>query len=180
MMKVPAGNLYSPISASSATLRTVLHIDGEWRMVSSTARIARSGCSRSRAHWSGWSQSTCIEAASRLRGVSVPATRMENASIRSSAASSRSPPSSIRIRSDNRSSVRCLAPAGDHVIDVVVELAPRLQYDRLLLGEVAVEADDFEDVLGPAGELLPVLARRAEKGADDRNWIRPRDVAIRN
>jgi hypothetical protein len=69
-----------------------------------------------------------------------------------------------------------LTPVGDHVIDVVVELTPRLQHDRFLLGEVAVEAADLEDVLGPPGELLPVLAWRAEKSADDRNRVGPGDV----
>ena len=68
------------------------------------------------------------------------------------------------------------APFGDHVVDVIIELTPRLQHDRFLLGEVAVEADDLEDVVGPPGELLPVLGRRAEQCADDRNRVGTGDV----
>jgi hypothetical protein len=40
-------------------------------------------------------------------------------------------------------------PTGDHVVDIVVELTPRLEDDGLFLGEIAVEAHDLEDVVGP-------------------------------
>ncbi len=71
---------------------------------------------------------------------------------------------------------QAVTPGRDHVVDVVVELVPRLEHDGLLLGEVEVEADDLEDVLGPAGELSPVLAWRAEQRTDDRDRVGTRDV----
>ncbi len=67
-------------------------------------------------------------------------------------------------------------PARDHIVDVIVELSPRLEHDWLLLCEVAVEADDLEDILGPPRELFPVFARRAEQRADDGNRIGTGDV----
>ena len=133
------------------------------------------GLLRSSSHCSGCSQRTCTEAATWLRVVSVPASNRLPASMRSSAALRRSPSSSARIRSESRSSVRLSTPTGDHVVDVVVELTPRAQDDGLDLGEIDSEADDLEDVVGPHGELLPVLARCAEQRADDRDGVGPRD-----
>ena len=117
-----------------------------------------------------------MDAASWLRVVSVPATRMLNASIRNSPASRRSP----RILDANEFGEQiigqALSPGRDHVVDVGVELVPRLQDDGLLFGEIAVEADDLEDVVGPSRELPPVLTRRSEQGADDRDRVGPRDI----
>ena len=70
----------------------------------------------------------------------------------------------------------CTTPVGDHLVDVVVECVPRRQHDGFLGGQIAVEADDLENVLRPPGELLPVLAGRAEQRTDDRYRIRPGDV----
>ena len=64
----------------------------------------------------------------------------------------------------------------DHIVDVVVELTPRLQYDGLLLGKIAVETHDLEDVLGPPGELLPVLTRCTKQRTDDWDGIWPCDI----
>ena len=65
---------------------------------------------------------------------------------------------------------------GDHVVDVVVELAPRAHDDRLDFAEIDGEAEGLEDVVGPERELLPVLAGRAEQRADDRDGVGARDV----
>ena len=65
-------------------------------------------------------------------------------------------------------------PPFDHAVDVVLELQPRRHDDGLVLDDVPVE--HLEDVIGPLGEHLPVLPRRAEQRADDRNRILPGDV----
>jgi hypothetical protein len=67
---------------------------------------------------------------------------------RISPASRRSPASSMPISSEKIFG-QVSTPTRDHVVDVVVELAPRLEDDGLFLGEIAVEAHDLEDVLGP-------------------------------
>lgn len=48
-----------------------------------------------------------------------------------------------------------MAPLGDHVVDVGVELFPGSQDDGRVVGDVP--AEDLEDVVGPAREQLPVL-----------------------
>jgi hypothetical protein len=67
-----------------------------------------------------------------------------------------------------------VAPLGDHVVEVGVELVSGRHDDRLVVDDVPVE--DLEDVIGPVGEQLPVAARSAEQLADDRNWIPACDV----
>ena len=135
---------------------------------------ASSGCWASRAHWSGWSHSTCTAAASWLRVVSVPAISRVAASMVSSSAVSRSPSSSARISSRDQVVGEVVAPLGDHVVDVGVELVAGRHDDRLVVGDVPVE--DLEDVLGPVGEQLPVFAGSAEQRADDRNRVPACDV----
>ena len=67
-----------------------------------------------------------------------------------------------------------LAPTGNHVVDVVLELQPGRHDGGLVVGNVPVE--HLEDVVGPPGEQLPVLTGSAEQRADDRNRILPGDV----
>ena len=66
-------------------------------------------------------------------------------------------------------------PVGDHVVDVGVEFAPGV-HDERFVDAVGIEGEGGEDVVGPQRELLPILARRAEQGADDRDGIGPGDV----
>ena len=65
---------------------------------------------------------------------------------------------------------------GDHVVDVVVELAPGPHDGGLERADVGGEAERLEDVVGPRREPLPVFARRAEQCADDRDRVGPREV----
>ena len=105
MTSMPAGKVKPPSSTSSTAVRIVVKMTGEYRIASSTAFGASSGCSASRAHWSGCSQKTSTAAASWLRVVSVPAISSVAASISSSSWVKRSPSTSARIMSDSRSSV---------------------------------------------------------------------------
>ncbi len=66
--------------------------------------------------------------------------------------------------------------ARHHLVDVVVELAPRAHHDRLDLAQVDGEAERLEHVVGPRREPPPVLARRAEQRADDRHGVGAGDV----
>ena len=62
------------------------------------------------------------------------------------------------------------AALGDHVVHVRRELLVRPLDQREVLGQVVVE--DAEDVRRPAREQLPVLGRRTEELADDRDRVR--------
>ena len=63
---------------------------------------------------------------------------------------------------------------GHHAVHVGVELPTGSQDHRLVLGDVPGE--QFEDVVGPVGEQLPVLAGSAQQRADDRDRVGPGDV----
>ena len=124
---------------------------------------------------SGWSHSTCMDAASWLRVVSVPATRMLKASMRSSAALSRSPASSMRMSSkaDRRSGS---SDAGRSYRRCSRRTGSRLEDDGLFCGEIAVEVDDLEDVLGPSRKTAASAHGRAQQRTDDRYRIRASNV----
>ena len=79
---------------------------------------------------------------------------------------------------DQRSEqVLCGAVAAvlDEPADVLVEVVLGLDDQRPVLGQVAVE--DAQKIRRPDAEALPVLSRRAEQFADDRDGVRLTDVA---
>ena len=65
---------------------------------------------------------------------------------------------------------------GDHVVDVVVELAPGPHDGRLEGLNVGGEAERLKDVVGPRREPLPIFAGCAQQCADDRDGVGPREV----
>ena len=69
---------------------------------------------------------------------------------------------------------QCVASMSDHVVDVGVERIPGAQHDGRVVGGVPEE--DLDDVVGPLGEQLPVLAGCTEQRADDRDRVLRRDV----
>ena len=69
-----------------------------------------------------------------------------------------------------------MSALGDHVVDVVVEFAPRLHHALFQRMDVGGEAERLEDHVGPRREPLPVLTRCAEQRGDDRDRVRARDV----
>ena len=86
----------------------------------------------------------------------------------------RSPSSSARISLRNQVVGERFAPAGDHVVDVVVEFPPRREDVGLVFGDVP--AEQLEEVVGPVGEQSPVLTRGTEQRGDDRHRVGPGDV----
>ena len=56
---------------------------------------------------------------------------------------------------------RVVSPAGDHLVDVIVEFAPRA-HDERFVDTVGIESEGGEYLVGPQREQLPVLAGRAE------------------
>ena len=78
------------------------------------------------------------------------------------------------MRSLSRSSAGLVAAFVDQRSHVAVELVAGALDRRQVLGEVVVE--DAEDVGRPAREQLPVLLRRAEQLADDRDRVRLADI----
>ena len=138
-------------------------------MASSTARGASSGRSASSAHWSGCSANSARAQASWLRVVSVPAMSTATASETSSSVDSRSPASSMAMRSLSRSWRGRGAPRRDQVGQVGLELGVGRLDEGEVLGQVLVE--DPEDVGRPRGEPPPVLLRCPQQLADDRDRV---------
>ena len=125
------GMCIRPARRLRVTVRTVLHTAGEWRMLSSTAGTASSGCSPSIAHCS-----RVIEQHLHGRGQLIAGgirSRKQQAGHASYVVrrqSSRSPSSSARIRSESRSSVRRCRRSATIVVDIGVELGPAAQDRR--------------------------------------------------
>jgi hypothetical protein len=51
-----------------------------------------------------------------------------------------------------------VSAAGDHIVDIVVERAPRAHDAGLEFAEIDIETEGFEDLVGPQRKLLPIFA----------------------
>ena len=154
---------------SSVANRAVPRTAPSTRMLSSVARAASSGRPASSLHWSGCSVNKATVHASWLRVVSVPPTSTATAMLSSSSVSSRSPASSAAIRSVNRSSAGVTRRRSTSSCTYACHLGLRGLDEWQVFEDVVVE--DSEQVRRPPAEQLPVLFRRAEQTADDRDGI---------
>ncbi len=113
-------------------MRSVPQAIGEWRMVSSTALAASSGCSASSAHWSGWSTRTSIGCGELVAG-GVGARQQQAGGEHAQFVGVEAIAFVLGADEVGQQIVgQRVSPACDHLVDVVVEFAPGAHDERFV------------------------------------------------